>query len=842
MYIEIIYFDAKNIFCMQIPAIKSALSLEMVLAHYGLTPDRNHRLLCPWHDDKVPSLQLYLETDTWTCFSSKCDAGSGDVIDFIMRYEGITKHEAILKSKVLLGNVAMTSAHQRMATNYEAVFNQLKGNLKKSSRARAYLEGRGLDASSPRLRQAGIGYNARGWEYLKHCVVFALRDADGQVVSLYGRSIYDDQDMRHYYLKNRTGLYPCWPAREATHLVLTESVIDAATLIQLTDYPILALYGTNGLTADHEKALQGLADLQELTLFLDGDEAGKAAQDKLAKKLQALRPDVKLSVVATPAGEDVNSLLDSHEPEILTHLIESRKLLHSIEEKSNDLDTSRPYDLRYSGLAADYSVKGGLGKNGYESMKITLVIADRETGRKVRNKIDLYEYRQVEKLSVEASERLGLNESEIEKDVERLTDLLDEYREEKQVKQEQEIQTTYVLTVEERKSCEAFLKKGEVVRRLNKLIGKYGVVGEEGSRIFLFVIASAHRSSEPLHALVQGSSGSGKTHLLKQITDLLPPEDVIRLTRVTEGSFYNYGEYELSGKLLVIEDYDGLKEEAEYAFRELQSSGELISSTSSADARTGEVKARIKRVRGPIGSLAATTRGEVYEDNLSRCFVVAVDESEAQTLRIIAHQNERASGKVDRSKQEQIKGFIRNCVRLMKPLEVVNPYADKLSLPREAFKLRRLNANFHAFVKQVTVLNQYRRKRDTQGRLLTEKEDIELALDILLDGIVLKVDELDGSLRTFYERLKNYIKREAEKREEVIKLIEFGQREVRHALRISKTQLQRYIQSLLELEYIRVSGGHANRGYKYQVCYWDDQKRLKQRIQAHLRAQLSKIE
>jgi len=79
---------------------------------------------------------------------------------------------------------------------------------------------------------------------------------------------------------------------------------------------------------------------------------------------------------------------------------------------------------------------------------------------------------------------------------------------------------------------------------------------------------------DTLHALIQGSSGSGKTYLSRQITDLMPKEDVIRLTRVTESSFYNYGEYELQHKLIVLEDVDGLKEEAEFAFRELQSNGE----------------------------------------------------------------------------------------------------------------------------------------------------------------------------------------------------------------------------------------------------------------------------
>ncbi|NLJ38354.1 MAG: hypothetical protein GX432_06285, partial [Candidatus Atribacteria bacterium] len=88
---------------MEIKEIKNRLSILNVLNHYGLKPDRNNRLCCPFHPDKTPSFQIYQETGTWTCFSSNCSAGSGDQVDFIMRKEGITKHEAILKAQELSG-------------------------------------------------------------------------------------------------------------------------------------------------------------------------------------------------------------------------------------------------------------------------------------------------------------------------------------------------------------------------------------------------------------------------------------------------------------------------------------------------------------------------------------------------------------------------------------------------------------------------------------------------------------------------------------------------------------------------------------------------------------------
>ena len=91
---------------MTIDQIKTHLPLSQVLHHYNLTPDKNNRLCCPWHDDKTPSLQLYPKTNTWTCFSSNCAAGSGDVIDFVMKYEKLSKHEALKKCKELIGVTA----------------------------------------------------------------------------------------------------------------------------------------------------------------------------------------------------------------------------------------------------------------------------------------------------------------------------------------------------------------------------------------------------------------------------------------------------------------------------------------------------------------------------------------------------------------------------------------------------------------------------------------------------------------------------------------------------------------------------------------------------------------
>src|SRR6478735_5832850 len=84
---------------MEIADIKSRLTLALVLQHYGLKPDKNLRLHCPFHEDKTPSMQVYYKTHTCYCFSSNCKTHgrSLDVIDFVMYKEQTDKYQALLK-------------------------------------------------------------------------------------------------------------------------------------------------------------------------------------------------------------------------------------------------------------------------------------------------------------------------------------------------------------------------------------------------------------------------------------------------------------------------------------------------------------------------------------------------------------------------------------------------------------------------------------------------------------------------------------------------------------------------------------------------------------------------
>ncbi len=66
--------------------------------------------------------------------------------------------------------------------------------------------------------------------FARECIIFPLKDKQNQVVSIYGRSVNHDNKGKHYYLKDRKGLYPGYPNPKTAKVILTEAIIDAATL------------------------------------------------------------------------------------------------------------------------------------------------------------------------------------------------------------------------------------------------------------------------------------------------------------------------------------------------------------------------------------------------------------------------------------------------------------------------------------------------------------------------------------------------------------------------------------------------------------------------------------
>ncbi len=263
---------------MTIVELKKHLAIGQVLSHFNLSPNRNNLLCCPFHNDKTPSLQIYPKTNSYTCFSTNCSAGSGDQIQLLELLQGKGKGEAIKLGKELVGYKEESLLE---------IFTKMRISLKRSAKALNYAKSRGL-----KIEELEVGYNGGSYEGVKNCLVFPLKDVHGHVVSLYGRSIYAQGKHRHFYQKGRGGLYPEYPKATTKRLILTEGIIDAASLMQggtlSATESVLALYGAKVLTEDQETAIKNLKELEEIVMYFDGDAAGEAAAKKWQPYLENL--------------------------------------------------------------------------------------------------------------------------------------------------------------------------------------------------------------------------------------------------------------------------------------------------------------------------------------------------------------------------------------------------------------------------------------------------------------------------------------------------------------------------------------------------------------------------
>jgi DNA primase len=844
---------------MEIQHIKTQLSLSQVLSHYNQTP-KNNMLRCPFHDDKTASLQVNFAKNYYKCHA--CGA-KGDQIQWVQDFEKFTKHEALLKCVEMIGsnpttiNQQPTTQIEPSTDNFWEIFQSLKPKLGQSPKAKDYLKQRNLNPD-----KLEIAYNT-GTDYkkLKSCLIFPLKNEKGEITSLYGRSILAPSPSgrageglaKHFYTTNRTGLYPNYPKPETTKLILTEAIIDAATLLQIEtikeNYEILSCYGTNGLTNEHIQAIKNLKNLEEIIFFFDGDLPGNQAVEKHAQQLTTINPQLKISKVQTPENEDINSLLQGHTQEILLHLLENRTAIKPatagdtagavtvfIETQNTPPPTNHqpPTNPKtYENEHLKIEVLGHIDNKDLSALRVTICITNKQKKHHPsRQNLNLYNDDQVEKIIRKIAEKLELGTTILNQAIQKLITQLEKYRKESNQSKPQAKARHPLRTITQREETQAqnTLNQPNLDQNLIQKLQQTGIIGEEKNALFLFLILLSHKMKRTLHAMVQGTSGSGKSHLISKIADTMYDQNKIkRFTRVTDKSFYNYGEYDLMNTGIILEDYDGLSQEAEMAWRELQSNNKLSSSVSQKNEQTGEIHTGEKYVFGPIASLVATTKFRIYEDNESRVFTIAIDESEAQTEKVLAYMAKKASKEITQEQEQKMQTELQNIVYQLKPYQVQNPY--RLELPKNVKHRRRLTQMLHDFIEQVTILFQYQRQKSNENTLITEVQDLEIAVDLMFNSIVIKADELDGILRQFYENLKEYIEKRG-------KNYEFTQREIRQEFRISKSQAHRYMIELQELEYIHKSNVGSRNTHNFQISYWDNIEKLRAEIRTHLQTQI----
>lgn len=550
-------------------------------------------------------------------------------------------------------------------------------------------------------------------------------------------------------------------------------------------------------------------------------------------QIQNIRPELPITMIQLPDGHSLNDMwINYGTPGIV-------EMLNTVPQKvaKAALVIGDNEKIQFNGEAGTYLVLGNLPTDR-STMRVTLKITGIESTKGHRIQIDLFETGNIAYNSRELSEKQGFDYDILESDLSKLADLLDDYREklfnEELNSADQQYSHKELTPKAEEKSIE-FLRNPNLMKNIDNLLEESGIIGEENNRKTLFIVASSYKMPNPLHAMVQASSGTGKSHLINSIADCMPQNEVFDTTSITSKSLYYCSDKQLNNKLFVIQDFDGLDDEAKLALREIQSLKRLKRTTVEKTA-SGNRKTVNKTVKASLASLIATTKSEIYQDNESRTIMLGIDESDEQTDRIIRQQNQKRAGNIDEEKQLAAKQILRNCIRLLKSYDVLNPYAANIILPLDAKMRRRLNGQFQDFVCQITILHQHQRKTDSKNRIITTKEDVSLAVEIFFDAIIMKVDDLSGNIRQFFDKIKDYVRQQPAGTTH-----KFTQREIRELMKMSPTTINSYMKHLQDMEYIQVAEGSTNKGFKYRISYWDTMEKKKAEIKENLNSQLKQL-
>jgi energy-coupling factor transporter ATP-binding protein EcfA2 len=417
-----------------------------------------------------------------------------------------------------------------------------------------------------------------------------------------------------------------------------------------------------------------------------------------------------------------------------------------------------------------------------------------------------------------------------------LTEELEAYRTAEQSTGSPEIINTRRLTTARKKAALAYLQAPDLMGNTWTDLSRVGIVGERENALIMYLCFSSRKLEKPLHVISLGSSGSGKTHLQESIGGLMPGEEVMNITSLSDQALYYYPKDSLKNKLFLVEDLDGMSEEAQYALRELKSKGKLSKYVPIKDDK-GKSSTQLIEVEGPICFGGCTTRERLYEDNANRCLLLYRDESKSHKEAVMAEQRRAAAGKVNKLEQDELREQFKDVQMLLEPITVVNPYAEALALPSRVFKPLRTNAHYLQFIEVITFYHQHQRKRkkSQSGKeyIETTFEDIEWANRLMKGVLLSKSDKLSWGVRQFLEKLKSVL----EKAEKQVFTSPFA----RDSLDIKPRSLSNYLRDLVAHGHLKILGGNRYRGYEYELLKPEEYEELKEHLYDALDKNLEKI-
>jgi DNA primase len=316
--------------------------------------------LCPFHSEKTPSFTVDPDKSVFYCFG--CHKG-GSLFTFVMEMEKLSFVEAVkllaekagVQIEVEDGDSKRREAYLELYRRVSGTFQHLLMNHAEGTKARSYLQSRGLAQetwsafelgyapaqaswlykflrekkfSEEFLKASGLFSGREGTALFRGRIVFPIRNHRNEVVAFGARALrsavqpkYLNSPETEWFRKRETlygapGVYQ--DVRREKAFVLVEGYLDVLALWQAGVRHCVAPLGT-AVTAEQIRRLKRYAP-RGLLLF-DTDEAGIRAAERTI--LLCEQQDLPTEVIRLQRGKDPAEILEKEGPQALKKSLES---------------------------------------------------------------------------------------------------------------------------------------------------------------------------------------------------------------------------------------------------------------------------------------------------------------------------------------------------------------------------------------------------------------------------------------------------------------------------------------------------------------------------------------
>jgi DNA primase catalytic core len=735
-----------------------------------------------------------------------------------------------------------------------------------------------------RLQKIGI-YRESGHEHFNGSLIVPVCDEGGNVVEVYGRKIRDDLRKgtpKHLYLSEACragsrGVFNVAALAASKEIILCEALIDALTFWCAGYRNVTSSYGIEGFTDDMLEAFKRYGTERVLIAY-DRDDAGERGTAKVAEQLMAAgiacyriqfpkgMDANEYALKVTPAAKSLGVVIRKAEwlgqgaapsrPESLPMVADTPEIEPpavdvppvAAQEELPPLPASpQPAALAQpqpevkdneinlafgeGSQARRYRVRGVNKNLAVDTLKINLLVAMGDAFHV--DTLDLYAARQRAAYIAQAALETGLDDRVLKTDLGRVLLALEQLQDEQIQKTLHPEPEQEAMNEAERQAALELLKAPDLLARILADFDACGLVGEATNKLVGYLAAISRLLSGPLAVVVQSTSAAGKSSLMDAVLAFVPEEERIKYSAMTGQSLFYMGEANLKHKILAIAEEEGASR-ASYALKLLQSDGELTMASTGKDPVTGNLITQAYRVEGPVMIFLTTTAIEIDEELLNRCIVLSVDEGREQTEAI--HQLQRRKrtlqGLQAKQEKERVLELHRNAQRLLRPLAVVNPYADRLTFRSDQTRTRRDHEKYLTLIDTIALLHQHQRPIKTlpgQGANGAPLEYIEATLDDIAaanalahDVLGRSLDELPPQTRRLLAAVVVLVNAQCEARQIRRTDFRFSRKEVRKATGWGDTQLRLHLERLTQMEYLLAHREGSGGRYVYELVYDGD--------------------